>query len=272
MVVDVTGVNPVATSGWTDFLYGYASAYVDAHRKGLNPLARAAQRKDTNEDAIAARQQGITYSPAVFLRTGGLHKTFLDFLSPLFPRGLNDFVVAPRFGRTTIYDVVVDDLSRIIANGNVSVLANNVRVAEARQEKAGGRLTTAQKAQVIDLTSKAKRRKVQSSKSYSSSTATGGSATRPADPRAGASAPVDGWQMSQTEDPDSQTVAADTHTSYPVTHSAATATTATTATIAVDDAPTAPQNAIACRNSGRIQRFGTTLIIDDDTTTEEDEE
>jgi hypothetical protein len=151
-VVDVTGVSPVATKTWADFLGGHAGAFPDSQRTGRNPLERAAHIKRMSADAKAAAAVKCNYVPAVFLRTGGLHSTFLKFIRPLFPPGLNDTVVAPRFGRTNICDVVLDQIAYIIANGNFAVWESNMRVAVARQAKQG-RVSTLAATRIVDLRS-----------------------------------------------------------------------------------------------------------------------
>jgi hypothetical protein len=73
MVVDITGVSPVATKGWVAFLLGHVATYPDPHRTGMNPVEKAAHRKRTSADAAKAAEVECDYLPAVFLRTGGSH-------------------------------------------------------------------------------------------------------------------------------------------------------------------------------------------------------
>jgi hypothetical protein len=150
-VVDVTGVNPVATKGWTAFLGGHSKVFPDKSRTGLHPLERAAHRKRMSADAKAAEAARCEYLPAVFLRTGGLHPTFRKFLQPLFPMGLNDTVLAPRYGRQTLFDVIVDKIAKCVANGNYAVLQANIGVAERRQAKSTERVSALVQAQAITV-------------------------------------------------------------------------------------------------------------------------
>jgi hypothetical protein len=164
LALDLTGRSASHPSQWPQFLKGkvYKNTMklkaveedpeVDGQGK-MNVINAAKRTKQQSKDAQVSEDRGWEYHGLVFLRQGGWHRDLFALLKSFFKNKANDELMAPKYGRTTMIDVVKDNLVRAMVEANWADFQANMRRCQRRIQRSVGLLVRNPKGATMHLES-----------------------------------------------------------------------------------------------------------------------
>jgi hypothetical protein len=120
----------------------------------MNVINAAKRTKQHSKDAEVSEERGWEYHGLVFLRQGGWHRDIFALLKSFFKNKANDELMAPKYGRTTMIDVVKDNLVRAMVAANWDDFQANMRRCQRRIQRSVGLLVRNPKGATMHLESR----------------------------------------------------------------------------------------------------------------------